>query len=407
MAFLSSIKIIHEFSSLKEYRLLTDFFRLIGVSVYHCPVKKEQFSNDFDFTILVNKNIPTEIVEKIKASYAKHAPAKLIELGSLGDITLNDTDDTSKEKQKEYLFDCLEKLKGHSLILDANALKKEIENLKQIAVIYVKHNLCYHTNVYPYCEQDNTIIQNAQDAFVDAYIDLVTDIPNTNWSYYASANLGRYMNHTCILLRGELLLETEKILNLLDEALKLDPVFNNAYLLKALVTEIDSGYQLESEIYYKNALEKINKKSDFNYAYYSQGRYFEKIRNDMTQAKICYSKALQKSPLNYQALYHLALIYETDKEYLKSIEALKIIANILHAKTQQKVLQIGEYQYLLKSYHEQARIYGYFLFDKQNYEQNVGKVHELLNQQEALMSEELFGKEISKKIQELFRNTIR
>lgn len=135
MAFLSSVKIIHEFSNLKEYRLLTDFFRLIGVSVYHCSVKKEQFSDDFDFTILVNKNIPTKIVEKIKVSYANHAPAKLIELGSLGDITLNDTDNTSKEKQKEYLFDCLEKLKGHSLILDANALTKEIENLKQIAVI--------------------------------------------------------------------------------------------------------------------------------------------------------------------------------------------------------------------------------------------------------------------------------
>ena len=178
-------------------------------------------------------------------------------------------------------------------------------------------------------------------------------------------------------------------------------------MLKALVTEIDSGYQLESEIYYKNTLEKISKKSDSSYAYYSQGRYFEKIRNDITQAKICYSNALQKNPLNYQALYHLALIYETDKEYLKSIEALKIITNILHAKTQQKVLQMDEYQYLLKSYYEQAKIYGYFLFDKQNYEQNVGKVQDLLNQQETLMSEELFGKEIIEKMQELFRNTIR
>ena len=56
MLIFTSIKIIHKWEHAKEYRLLADYFRLIGVFVCDCTLKREKFSDDFDFVFLLDKD---------------------------------------------------------------------------------------------------------------------------------------------------------------------------------------------------------------------------------------------------------------------------------------------------------------------------------------------------------------
>ncbi len=411
MLIFTSIKIIHKWEHAKEYRLLADYFRLIGVFVCDCTLKREKFSDDFDFVFLLKQDLEEENIKRVKQQYsAEGKQSKIIELKLLDNVTLNEQSEEGKIKLKNYIYECLNELEKVIPVPDKNVVDKEMKVLREIADIYVKHRLCYYLNLYRCVPNERNTVQNAQDSFVNAYIDLAKNEPKTSQVYYALANLAKYMNRTCVLLGEEFLLETDRILMWIDQALGLEPIFDNAYLLKALVTEMDPAYKIQSEIYYENAIERIGKKSYSSYSHYLEGKYYEMILNEISRAKICYTKSLKINKLEYRTLYRLAIIYEKEKEYIKAIEILKSICNILIEPETGKKLQPKEYEYLLKAYYEQAKIQGYYLFNKKEYEVNVGRVYWLLESEDSSIYEELFGKEgkkIMDQMKEYYRTILR
>lgn len=391
MLMVKSVKIIHKREHTKEYRLLADFFRLIGVFVCHCTLKREKFSNDFDVIFLLSKDFDKESIENVKKQYLTETKiSKVIELEELGNVTLDTKIEEEKEELKKYLNKCLEKIKDVTTIPDKTVVDNEMKALKGIVDIYIEHRICYFLNMYQCAPNELEIVQEAQNQLVDAYIELTKNVEKTSQVYYTLANLGRCMNQTSVLLEEEFLLETEKILRHIDEALKLEPVFDNAYLLKALVTEMDLGYRVQSKIYYKMALERIGDKSYSSYFHYLEGKYYGNILKDASQAKLCYEKSLEINPFEYQAVFGLAMIHKEGKEYLKAIEELKRVSNILSEAEKEKRLQPKEYEYLLKAYSEQAKIQGYYMFNKEKYELNIEKVHQLSKMKNNSMYEELF-----------------
>lgn len=394
MLIFTSVKIIHKWEHAKEYRLLADYFRLIGVFVCDCTLKREKFSDDFDFVFLLDKGFDKKDIEKVRQQYsAEGKQSKIIELKLLDNVTLNEQSKEGKIKLKKYICDCLDELEKVIPIPDKNIVDNEMKVLKEIADIYVKYRLCYYLNLYRCVPNERNTVQNAQDSFVNAYINLAKNEPKTSQVYYALANLAKYMNRTCALLGEEFLLETDMILEWIDQALELEPIFDNAYLLKALVTEMDPAYKIQSKIYYENAMERIGKKSYSSYSHYLEGKYYEMILNEISRAKICYTKSLEINKLEYRTLYRLAIIYEKEKEYIKAIEALKSICNILIEPEKRKKLQPKEYEYLLKAYYERAKIQGYYLFNKKEYDANVESVRQLLDLKDSSVYEDLFGEE--------------
>ena len=411
MLIFTSVKIIHKWEHAKEYRLLADYFRLIGVFVCDCTLKREKFSDDFDFVFLLDKDFDKKDIEEVKRQYSTEGkPLKIIKLEELKNVTLNEESKEGKEKLKNYIYECLNKLEKVIPVPDKNVVDKEMKILKEIADIYVKHRLCYYLNMYRCIPNKRETVQKAQDSFVNAYINLAENEPKTSQVYYALANLAKYMNRTCALLGEEFLLETDMILEWIDQALELEPIFDNAYLLKALVTEMDPAYKIQSKIYYENAMERIGKKSYSSYSHYLEGKYYEMILNETSRAKICYTKSLEINKLEYRTLYRLAIIYEKEKEYIKAIEALKSICNILNEPETGKKLQPKEYEYLLKAYYERAKIQGYYLFNKKEYDANVESVRQLLDLKDSSVYEDLFGeegKEIMNQMNQYYRTILR
>ena len=157
-------------------------------------------------------------------------------------------------------------------------------------------------------------------------------------------------------------------------------------------------------------MERIGKKSYSSYSHYLEGKYYEMILNETSRAKICYTKSLEINKLEYRTLYRLAIIYEKEKEYIKAIEALKSICNILNEPETGKKLQPKEYEYLLKAYYERAKIQGYYLFNKKEYDANVESVRLLLDLEDSSIYEELFGEEgkkIMDQMKEYYRTILR
>ena len=213
MLIFTSIKIIHKWEHAKEYRLLADYFRLIGVFVCDCTLKREKFSDDFDFVFLLDKDFDKKDIEEVKRQYsAEGKPLKIIKLEELKNVTLNEESKEGKEKLKNYIYECLNKLEKVIPVPDKNVVDKEMKILKEIADIYVKHRLCYYLNMYRCIPNKRETVQKAQDSFVNAYINLAENEPKTSQVYYALANLAKYMNRTCALLGEEFLLETDMIL---------------------------------------------------------------------------------------------------------------------------------------------------------------------------------------------------
>lgn len=104
-----------------------------------------------------------------------------------------------------------------------------------------------------------------------------------------------------------------------------------------------------------------------------QARFYEKVLGKIEEANELYNISLEINPLEYRALYKLAMESKRKEEYFEAIEFFKRICNILKEKEKENYLQPKEYEYLFKAYLELSRIYGYYYFDLRKYKEIVEK----------------------------------
>mgnify|MGYP004564076899 CR=1 FL=1 len=361
---LESVKIIHSWNQIKEYRFLADYFRLLGVHVCDCTLKSERLSPDFDAVIILKNSIDNDSLEILEEHYPN-----AIEIEA-------SNEEIEADFNANYLKDILkvinEKVRSLSDV--------EVEIMKQIAEIYSEYNLSYHRNAYNYFYNNQTIVRHAQDAFIDAYIEVNKSVANkketVHW-FYSAAYLSRCINETCVFLDQSFLLSISNAMDFLDQALKLEPTFNNAYLLKGMIAELDSNLKKDAEAYYSIALEQMYGKRYASYPYYIVGRYYEKVKKKREKAVELYTRSLNLNNFEYRAIYKLAMLERKKEKYTSALERFKMICNILSDKQAENYLQPREYEYLFKAYLEMGTIYGDYLFDIEHYKESVRKRDEL------------------------------
>ena len=381
---LESVKIIHSWNRIKEYRFLADYFRLLGVHVCDCTLKSERLSPDFDIVIILKNGLNDDSVEILK----EHYPNAIEREARDNDMEV----DFNADYLKNILKDISVRVKSLSNI--------EVKIMKQIAEIYSKYELSYYRNAYNYFYNNQMIVKHAQDAFIDAYIDMNKILVVGNEKahlFYVAAYLSRCIDETCKFLNQPFLLPIDNAMNFLDNALKLEPTFNNAYLLKGMIAELDRNLKEDAGAYYGIALEQMYGKRYASYPYYVVGRYYEKVKKKMERATELYAHSLNLNNFEYRAIYKLAMLEKKKAKYTSSLERFKMICNILAEKEMENYLQPREYEYLFKAYLEMGSIYGDYLFDIEHYKESVKKRENLCDmvrdkRKENRAYNEIFGK---------------
>ena len=122
---IGAVKIVHDEMCGGEYRLLADFFRLVGSYVCNCELKPEEGSASFDVVILIKKNLGEQIVRSFQEKYET-----VIELDPIE--SMNDN-----QVKKSYLAKCLSEIYDRKKQKWDNtvALEKEMEILKKYGAV--------------------------------------------------------------------------------------------------------------------------------------------------------------------------------------------------------------------------------------------------------------------------------
>ena len=380
---IDSVKIIHDEKRIKEYRFWADYFRFIGIHVWDCILKNDDYSEEFSIVVVIEKGIDKVKLKEVHTQYPN-----AILLGSVDDrnFNINNTNE-GEEKRKEwegswdvYLEGGLSSIENELREQGMGQSESDFESMKIIGKIYVKYCISYFRNVYSYFKEEELLVQQAQDQFVDAYVALrkyYNNCEKTVYTLYTLANLTRYINETCVFLKQKLLLSTERCLEYLDRAIHLQPTFYNAQLLKGIVCGIDKTFAQESGVYYKRALDNMGKKKYTSYPHYLYGRYWERTMKDVTEAKKYYQMSYELNELEYRAIYKLAIIAKREGRYEESLRGFRQICSILSGKEKENYLQPKEYEYLSKAYFEISKLYGDVFWNLEGYEETIKKLNKL------------------------------
>lgn len=364
-----SVKIIHDELRGGEYRFLADFFRLVGSHVCDCTLKREFRQTDFDAVIVIKEGLEETNVKRLEENYPKAV--------FMGGLDLNISCDENKIK---YLNDCLDGIYGYYKSSNATQANVEIDTLKKIAAVFVENHLLKARNSFAYFYSKADLVQAAQDQYVEALLTLSKDEKlnkkTSKYYIYATVNIARFINETCSFLKQELLFDTQKCMDEIDGALKLDPAFANIYALKGFLAEIDPQFRKGCGSYYMKAVEELGDQPYTSYLYYRLARYYEKVESDWNTAGKYYKKSLEVNSEEYRTVYKIMLMEKKERKYIEAIESCKKICNILDTKLQHNYLQKKEYEYLMKSYHSEGILYGKYL----NNETGASKAFEDRNQ---------------------------
>ena len=63
---LRAIKIIHSWNQIKEYRFLSDYFRMMGIYICGYTPQTDCLSSDFDVVIILKKDMDKNDVEMLE-----------------------------------------------------------------------------------------------------------------------------------------------------------------------------------------------------------------------------------------------------------------------------------------------------------------------------------------------------
>lgn len=317
---IEAIKIIYDKSNIKEQCFWTELFQLTGICTYVITQKqvrsfKNRNSYDYDAVLVLIQNVKPEEIKYLKKVFPE---AILVDNTIIKNVkSLNMETDKEKEIWKKYLYSWLDVIE--STLFDEVTARDDINALKTIGDVYIKHNLAFHriasiSFMNDYYQTDLDIQQTAQDHIVDAYI----EIANLKLDYYiylyAMAYLGRCMNDTCKVLKQCQLLNDEKCIKLLDAVLKQEPGYTIAYWLKAVISENSNGSKNDAIGNYYMMLRRMEHKEYACEQLYFYARHLKKMQKRNDEAFKYYEKAQYFNPVEYKSLRHMGKLQMEKKE---------------------------------------------------------------------------------------------
>lgn len=334
---IEAIKIIYDKSNIKEQYFWTELFQLTGICTYTITQKqvrsfKNRNSYDYDAVLILIQNIKPEEIKYLKKVFPD---AILVDDTIIKNVkSLNMETNKEKEIWKKYLHFWLDVIE--STLFDEVTARDDINALKTIGDVYIKHNLAFHriasiSFMNDYYQTDLDIQQTAQDHIVNAYIEIVNLKLDYYIYLYVMAYLGRCMNDTCKVLKQCQLLNDEKCIKLLDAVLKQEPGYTIAYWLKAVISENSNGSKVKNDAIgnYYMTLRRMEHKEYACEQLYFYARYLKKMQKRNDEAFKYYEKAQYFNPVEYKSLCHMGKLQMEKKEHrLADIildEAKKII----------------------------------------------------------------------------------
>lgn len=397
------IMIIHDELQVGEYRLLANFFRLVGILVYNCAIAEDTtFSTEegFDAVLIItlasrsqNNEVLEQKIKAVKEVYEGNVP--IVEISRF-EFDLMLIDEKQKNERIHYIVDCVEKIQQK-----ANVPLKEadVEALKKIADIYVNYDLMKYGVALAFFVNYDAIVQVVQKYYVNAYVEVASNtaegsenahlLESVYYCYFIS-NIARYVNETCDFLKQRLIFDSRKIQSLLErkiQELEKDPhkhkhkgMVSSIYMLIGYCLECDSERRKESGKYYQNAIEECGESGKLCcYPHYRLGRFYEKQEHDREKAIAEYQEAYRLNPKEYRAVYKIADYYKEKRNFVEAFNKYYEITTILDNRGKSNVLQPKEYEYLYKAWFFMSELYKVKSTDI-SYSESQEKVQEKLDE---------------------------
>ncbi len=357
------ITIVHPPNEIKEYRLLSAFFRLIGIWV--CENVEEEHGDQTDFTIRIRYE-DDFISEWQRISCG--AGGELKECSPEPEVGYTEEHWLSEVlRQMEYCFE-----------------KSTYQEIKKIAICYFTNDLMRGSYAVGYFgDADDPRIfaymGKSKQRFYKAYQELV-ELEKADSSKYllaAICNCQRRINelYTVIwkavkngkikddegifrdILREHPFIPYDEINRRLSKILEMDPKNYAAYAIRGFVKQLDDDRILEFVYDFENAVALCGRRSYASCLLYHIGKYFETVRIDKAFEEKYYNYAYQVNPYNYRAAYKVAMCHRKQGEHNKAMKILEGILNILSKKTVLEMLQPVECAYQYKTNSEIGKMY--------------------------------------------------
>lgn len=348
---LRCVKIVHPLSEVRLYRMLSAFFRLVGV--FACEnIEGHEYGDATDW--------------ECKVESGQEASENALFLGF----------DKALEKVIEKFGE------------------KEVGTLREISKIYKKYDLMRASYAQDYfgdseIEFDEIYkqMENARERFLSALEDLNAleaaqgqDAYSMIYLWAAKSSCRRRSNELYTILwnaiqskkygkdeakRDELkkmlwngdYYDLDDINPDIEKILKRDPEFYGAYAIRGFVMEMDEDYSIDSVKDIKSAISIIGEKSYTSYLYYRIGRYCERVRSNLDVKIDYYKKAVEMDSNNYRAICKLAEYAKKEQRYEDAAELWEKVLRILEERKALPSLQPIECAYLYRAYHELGKLY--------------------------------------------------
>lgn len=365
---IEAVKIVHNELHGGEYRFLSDFFRMVGSFVGECYAYEKQLDTGYSVVILIKYGMSEDVIEDFRNRYG----TMLIELEAI------DLFATSNNEKVQYINNCIDQIKFTKEKNSTNSFEGEADILKQIARIYVNHNVMGNLESYPYFALEGDLFSKISQNLLNVHRQISSISCGKNgkeYIVYAKNDIARHINTMCGRNDVELFFDTRELVKEIQKEIIDKGIFGNAYLLQGMITQLDNRFMSDASIYYQRAAETMPERGYTHYIYYRIGVMAEKAGN-IRNAIENYLKAFQINNKAYRSLYKIAKLYAEMGEYAKGIEFYKKIITLLSNKYEHNYLQRKEYDYIYKSYQSISDIWMNALGDSReaiNYLEELNK----------------------------------
>lgn len=361
---IKTIRIYYQERQVKAYRFWADFLRFIGIHIKGESTANVKDGELYDVAVILKDGLSDSIVEKTSKCFdntviLESAPKYLFVPSSGTKVT---------EEWSEFLRQGLSKI----FVFDVEAE----ETAADIGMLYVKHFVGYYLNLFITMagSDDLELMQLAQDRMTDAYVEIFKCLKRDNpYELYALANLSRYLNQSCDFLKQRDLFKTQNIIDQLDDALIIEPEFDNAILLKAIVCSRDRKFKYDAQSYFFEALDG-RKAPYLSYPFFLWGRYVEDVLKDKAEAKNYYSMSLNMNRKELRPLIRLIPEDIEAKRYGNAFTRIRRICRSLREKERKGILKPKDFHLLLRAEAVKYSIYGDILFDPEGFEETMREI---------------------------------
>lgn len=346
---IDSVKIIHDELCGEEYRVLSDFLRLVGIFVCNSTYQDNRLDDEkFDLIVYINSDKSSdENLSKIKSRLERIGKKLCVVPGRSFNNTAK-ADDNYRNEVLDIVFQFISDN-------DDYLMKDDMRDWHNLAVVFLKDDFVKARRFVHFRHASN-YAKDAKHIFLDMvvsmssiYADVQKSGRQSRYIDYAYVHLAYLINESCSYLKQNFYFDNQSLYGIMERFAIQYNDFENFYLLMAFLAELDPVLTLKAEYCYQMAATKLESFSYANYAYYRYGRYCEMALKDERKARDYYDKAFKVNPKEYRAIYKLGYYALRDKHYEDAASSFRRILWLMEGKFEANTLQENEYEYYYKS----------------------------------------------------------